>query len=54
MEENNGYGKSIQNFNHAQRMDAGAPPGVTMVPRKSIGALPLYTTATGSDRVADT
>jgi hypothetical protein len=44
----------IQDFNDAQREDAGAPPGVTLVPRSSNNAPPTHTTGTGRGRMVDT
>jgi hypothetical protein len=49
-----GHDARIQDFNDAQRKDAGAPPGVTLVPRNSNNTPPTHTTGTGRGRMADT
>jgi hypothetical protein len=53
-EDNIGHDPRIQDFNDAQRKHAGAPPGVTLVPRSSNNARPTHTTGTGRGRGADT
>jgi hypothetical protein len=52
--DNVGHDPRLQDFNDAQRKDAGAPPGVTLVPRGSSNSLLTHPTGTGRGFVAGT